>query len=200
MTSYVRGQRSRVLNQEFLFLVHKYWGSEATRLGGCIGSYETCSTRKPCEKAVPETDYFTQQKQYHKRTTLRTLKILLQSICSKEGLHYHFEWSTRKLSSDKQQSTNSRVWISLGDSIPGLYCIAWQSLTHTRKCQFEDFCEKERYELCSVQRTFTAETFGKRQKRKNSPVVRLLPGSHERLASRNPHVLFKKHGGACTMY
>jgi hypothetical protein len=187
-------------NQEFLFLVHEYWGSDATHLGGCIGSYETCSTRKPCAKAVPEMDYFTQQKQYHNRTTLCTLKIPLQSICSKEGPHYCFEQSTRKLSSDKQQSTYSRVWISLGDSIPGLYCVAWRSITHARNCQFEDFCEKERYESCSVQRTFTAETFGKRLKRENSPVVMLLPGSHERLASRNPHVLCHKHGGACTMY
>jgi hypothetical protein len=45
-----------------------------------------------------------------------------------------------------------------------------------------------------------AETFGKRQKRENLLVVRLLPGSHERLASRNPCILFQKHGGACTMY
>ncbi len=121
-------------------------------------------------------------------------------FCSKEGLHYHFEQSARKLSSDKQQSTYSRVWISLGDSIPGLYCEAWQSLTHVRKCQFEDFCEKERYESCSVQWRFTAKTFGKRRKRESSLVVTLLPGSHERLASRNSRVLFQKHGGACTMY
>ncbi len=87
-----------------------------------------------------------------------------------------------------------------GDSIPGLYCIVWQSLTHKRKCQFKDFCEKERYTSCSVQQTFTAETFGKRRKRKKSPVVRLLPGSHEHIALRNPRVLFQKHGGACTMY
>jgi hypothetical protein len=87
-----------------------------------------------------------------------------------------------------------------GDSIPGLYCVAWLGLNHVRKCQFEDFCEKERYESCSVQWTFTQETFGKRQKRENSPVVRLLPGSHERLALRNPHILCQKHGGACTMY
>ncbi len=122
-----------------------------------------------------------------------------KDFCSEEGPHYCFEQSERKLSSDKQQSTYSRVWISLGDSIPGLYCVAWQSLTHTRKCQFKDFCKKEWYESCSVQRTFTAETFGKRRKRENSLVVMLLPGSHERLASRNPHVLFQKHGGACTM-
>ncbi len=94
-----------------------------------------------------------------------TLKILLQSICSEEGPHYRFEQSAKKLSSDKGQSTYSWVWISLGDSIPGLYCVAWQSLTQARKCQFEDYCEKERYESCSVQRMFTAETFGKKRKK-----------------------------------
>jgi hypothetical protein len=87
-----------------------------------------------------------------------------------------------------------------GDSIPGLYCVAWLGQGHTRKCQSEDFCEKERYESCSVQRTFAAETFGKRRKRENLPVVRLLPDSHERLASRNPRVLCLKHGGACMRY
>jgi hypothetical protein len=87
-----------------------------------------------------------------------------------------------------------------GDSIPRLYCVAWLGQGHTRKCQSEDFCEKERYELCSFQQAFTAETFDKRWKRENSPVVRLLPGFHERLASRNPHIQFQKHGGACTMY
>jgi hypothetical protein len=89
----------------------------------------------------------------------------------------------------------SRVWKLLRDSIPELYCVAWLDLDHARQCQFEIFCEKERYELCSVQRTFAPEPFGKRQKREMSPVVRLLPGSHERLASRNPRVLCQKHGG-----
>jgi hypothetical protein len=56
----------------------------------------------------------------------------------------------------------SQVWQSLEDSIPELYCVAWRGLGHTRKCQFENFCEKERYESCSVQRTFAPETFGKR--------------------------------------
>ncbi len=94
----------------------------------------------------------------------------------------------------------SRVWKSLGDSIPELYCIAWLGLGHTRKCQFKDVCEKEKYDLYSVQQTLAPETFGKRRKRENSPVVRLLPGSHERLASRNPRILSQKHGGTCTMY
>ncbi len=47
---------------------------------------------------------------------------------------------------------------------------------------------------------FAPETFGKRQKRERSPVLILLPGSHERHASRNPRVLCQKYGGACTMY
>jgi hypothetical protein len=87
-----------------------------------------------------------------------------------------------------------------GDSIPGLYCVAWLGQGHARKCQSEDFCEKERYESCSVQRTIAPKTFGNRRKRENSPVVRLLPGSHECLASRNPRILCQKHGGKYTTY
>ncbi len=94
----------------------------------------------------------------------------------------------------------SRVWKSLGDSIPKLYCVAWLGLGHARKCQFKDFCEKERYDLCSVQRMFAPEIFGKRRKRESSMVVRLLPGSQEHLALRNPRVLCQKHGGACRTY
>jgi hypothetical protein len=35
----------------------------------------------------------------------------------------------------------SRVWKSLGDSIPKLYYVAWLGLGHARKCQFKVFCE-----------------------------------------------------------
>jgi hypothetical protein len=35
----------------------------------------------------------------------------------------------------------SRVWKSLVDSIPELYCVALLGLGHARKCQFEDFSE-----------------------------------------------------------
>ncbi len=66
-----------------------------------------------------------QQKQYHKRTTLRRLKIPLRSIVARKARTIAFERSTRKLSEDKRQSTYSQVWISFGDSIPGLYCVAW---------------------------------------------------------------------------
>jgi hypothetical protein len=51
-----------------------------------------------------------------------------------------------------------------------------------------------------AQLMFALETFGKRWKGERSPVVSLLPGSHECLASRNPHVLCQKYGGACTTY
>ncbi len=51
-----------------------------------------------------------------------------------------------------------------------------------------------------AQRMFAPETFGERRKREKSPVVSLLPGSHECLALRNPHVLCQKYGGACTTY
>ncbi len=100
-----KGNVPCVLNQEFLFLVHEYWGSEATHLKWSINSYKTSSTRKPCAKAVPETDSFTQQKQYHKRTTLCTLKLPLQSICSEEGPHYCLEAKREK--AVRRQATNA---------------------------------------------------------------------------------------------
>ncbi len=223
-----------VLNQEFLFLVHKYWGSEVTRLGWSIGSYKTNSTRKPCAKSVLETDYLMQQKQYHKRTNLRTMKIPLQSICSKEGPHYCLSKARESchLTNDKC----NMAWVRLGSCCEGFRseecphyhlgakrkeAVIWQatinlftsldilwcfhtravlrSLANARKCQLKDFCKEERYESCSVQQTFPADTFCKRRKRENSMVVKLLPGSHEHLVLRNPHVLFQKHGGACTM-
>ncbi len=61
----------RFLNQEFFF------GSQVAVFSKdpfcwSIGSYVPFSTRKPHAKAVPEKDYFTQQKQYHQRTTLCT--------------------------------------------------------------------------------------------------------------------------------
>ncbi len=57
--------------RNFFFWFTSIW-ILSDRLVGSIGSYETLSTRKPCAKEVPATDYFTQQKQYLKRTTLRT--------------------------------------------------------------------------------------------------------------------------------
>ncbi len=67
------------------------------------------------------------QEQYHKRTTLRRLKILLQSIRSEEGPHYRLgakhEQESCHLTSDNQLLFTS--WTSFGDSILGLYCVVW---------------------------------------------------------------------------
>ncbi len=129
-------------------------------------------------------DYFTQQKQYLKRTTLRRLKIPLRSICSKEGPHYCLgakrEQESCHLTSDNQPLFTS--WVSL--VIPTWAIL--HSLANARKCQLEDFCEKERYESCPVQRTCTAGAFCKVRKGKKLPVVKLLPGSHEGLAFEKP--------------
>ena len=125
-------------------------------------------------------DYLTQRKQYLKRTTLRRLKIPLQSIRSKEGLHYRLsEGWTRKMSSNKQQSTFiHELEIPWGFQTRAILRSS-EGLCHARKCWSKDFCEKERYELCSVQRRFTADAFLKVWKGENLPVVMLLPGSHE---------------------
>jgi hypothetical protein len=70
-----------------------------------------------------------QQKQYLRKTILRRLKIPLQSIRSEEGPHYRLGAKREeKLSSDKRQSTFIHELDILGDSILGLYCVAW--LTH----------------------------------------------------------------------
>ena len=50
------------------------------------------------------------------------------------------------------------------------------SWANARKGQLEDFCEKERYDSCSVQRTCIADAFRKVRKGENVPVVLLLLG------------------------
>jgi hypothetical protein len=54
-----------------------------------------------------------------------TLNILLRSIRSEEGPHYCLGAKREEAVKDKQQSTYSQVWISFGDFILGLYCVAW---------------------------------------------------------------------------
>ncbi len=126
-----------------------------------------------------------------------TLKILLQSIRSEEGPHYF-------LGAKREEAVRRQATINLFISLDILWWFHTRAVLHSlanaRKCQLKDFCEDERYESCSVEWTFTADTFRKRQKRENSMVVMLLPGSHKHLASRNSCVLFQKHGGVCTMY
>ncbi len=71
-TSYLQGIISYVPQPRIPFFLFTSSGSQATRLIWYTGSGIFYSTRKPCAKAVPETDYLTQQKQYLKRTPLRT--------------------------------------------------------------------------------------------------------------------------------
>ncbi len=111
------------------------------------------------------------------------LKIPLQSIHSKEGPHYCLG-AKRKEAVRRQATINlySRVGYPL--MIPTWAVL--RSLANARKRQLEDFCEKERYESCSVQWTFTADAFRRRRKREKLTVVMLLPDSHERLAFEKP--------------
>ncbi len=125
-----------------------------------------------------------QRKQYLERTTLSRLKIPLRSIRSKEGPHYCLgakrEQESCHLTSDNQPLFTS--WASL--VIPTWAVL--HSLANARKCQLEDFCEKERYESCPVQWRCTADAFRKVRKGENLPVTKLLPGSHERLTFEKP--------------
>ena len=100
------------------------------------------------------------------------VEIPLQSIRSEEGPHYCLGAKREQQScQDKRQSTFFFTsWVSL--VIPTWAVL--RSLANPRKCQLEDLCEKERYESCPVQRTFTADAFCKVQKGENVPVVLLL--------------------------
>ncbi len=91
-----------------------------------------------------------------------TLKIPLWSIHSEEGPHYH-------LGAKREEAVIRQGTINLihGLEIPWWFHtrVVLRSLANARKCQLKDFCEKERYESCSVLRTLTSETFDKRRKR-----------------------------------
>ncbi len=194
-----KGKVPFALHQEFFFLVHEYSGLEAARLSWSIGSYETWSTRKPCAKEVPETDYFTQRKQYLERTTLRRLKIPLRSIRSKEGPHYCLgakrERESCHLTSNNQPLFTS--WITSGDSILGLYCLAW--LTQ-ESVSLRIFVRKKgmSHDQSNRRSQQTPSARFRKEKTCLKCCYNKVPTSV--LLLRNSRVLFQKHGGACTMY
>ncbi len=170
--------------------------------------------RKPCakssgngllyaEKAVPYKDYF-----MHPFSESSTIKGLLyagwksrcKAFVARKACIIALEQSARKLSSDKQQSTFiHELEIPWGFHTQAVLHSS-AGLCHTRKCWSKGFCNKERYVSCTVQRMFTADAFRKIWKGENLLILMLLPGFHKHLVLRNPHVLFQKHGGACTMY
>jgi hypothetical protein len=79
--SYIQGQCSMCPTPRIpFFLVHECLDLEATRLGLCIGSYETSFTRKPCAKAVPETDSLTQQKLLNVSSTTEPIRRRIVSV------------------------------------------------------------------------------------------------------------------------
>jgi hypothetical protein len=92
------------LNQEFLFLVHEYLGSQRP-----ISFEVSAPTRLSLRGSHVQRkfrDYLTQRKQYLKRTTLRRLKIPLRSIRSEEGRTIALERNvSKKAVKDKRQST-----------------------------------------------------------------------------------------------
>jgi hypothetical protein len=77
-------ESARPSTKNFFFFGSRVFGFGSDPSCLNISSYET-STRKPCAKEVPETDYLTQREQYLNMTTLCRLKIPLRSFRSEEG-------------------------------------------------------------------------------------------------------------------
>ncbi len=124
-----------------------------------------------------------------------TVKIPLPSIRSEEGPHYcrgakREEAVRRQLQSTLFTSLDILWWFHTRDVLRSL-AKASVSLRKVKKQGVNPVQSNGRSQQ---------KPSAKSRKRENSMVVMLLPGSHERLASRNPCVLFQKHGGACTMY
>ncbi len=91
----------------------------------------------------------------------------------------------QKLSSS---SNNQPLFMSLeipwGLIAQTVLCWLSRGLCHARKCQFEDIMWGEKVWSAIAQRTFAWETFGKRRNGERKLILILVPGSHERLASR----------------
>ncbi len=125
-----------------------------------------------------------------------------KGFCCKGGMHYWIEQSARnplerkqvpralgELSrSCRQTSNNQPLFTSL--EIPWGF-LAWavlhwlsRGLCHAKECQFKDITWEEKVWFVIAQLTFAWETFGKRQNGERKPVLILVPGSHEHLASR----------------
>ncbi len=148
--------RFRLTYTKNFFLVHEYLGSERpisievsapTRLG-LRGSHVRRKFRKRttlCSESSTLKGLLyapIKQQQYHKRTTLRRLKIPLRIIVARNAKlsPWSKAWA-RKLSSDKQQST----FIHKLDILWWFHTWAvLRSLAKARKCQLKDFCEKKR--------------------------------------------------------
>ncbi len=107
----------------------------------------------------------------------------------------------RQLSLDKQQSTYSQGWKSLGDSSPGLYCIGLvEAYVMQEKCQFEDLDEKKRYDTrLSNRHSHKKPSERKAERGKNAGTN---PGTRFPWASYFDKTcnVCQKHGSACTTW
>ncbi len=120
----------------------------------------------------------------------------------KEGPHYRIKHIARnqpesdqvqraleKSSRSCRQTSNNQPWFTTLE-IPWVFLsqavLHWPSggLCHARKCQFKDFMQEEKVWFAIAQQTFGWETFDERRNGEIKPVLILVPGSHEPLASR----------------
>ncbi len=112
-----------------------------------------------------------------------------------KGPHYRFEQSTRNLT----MNLIHKFW----NPFRFLTWAVLRSLARLMSCEkvsVWEFWWVRTVWFMFAQWLFAPDTFGNRWKREKSPVVSLLPGSHKRLALRNPCILCQKYGVAWTTY
>jgi hypothetical protein len=125
-----------------------------------------------------------------------------RGFCSKEGLHYCIEWSTRnplerdqvqralgKLSRSCHQTNNNEpwytVWKSLGDSLPKLYCVDLAKAYVTQESvSLRILGENKRYDLQLPNGRLHEKPSAKGRTGKENWYWFLEPGSHEHLPLR----------------
>ncbi len=94
-------------------------------------------------------------------------------------------WSEAQGSCQKTSDNQpySRVWISFGDSIPGLYCVAWLM---QESVSLRLFVRKKGMSPVQSNGRSQQKPSAKRQKRENSTVVMLLPGYQQASCFEKP--------------
>jgi hypothetical protein len=73
-----------------------------------------------------------------------------------------------------------QVWKSLGDSFPKLYCM----LMSREKMSVRKFCVRRKGMICNPLMHVCMRNLWRKAEQGKKPVLILVPGSHERLASR----------------
>ncbi len=125
-----------------------------------------------------------------------------EGFCSKEHLHYCIRWCTRnpleqdqvqrmlerfsrscnRTSNNQPRFTSMEIpWGFLAQ--PVLCRLSW-GLCHVRKYKLEVYVQKERYAMQSPNGRLHQKPLAKSGNGKQTPLLRLLPGSHKHLALR----------------